>query len=222
MIHAMALLRPFGRRDDPAGDHEREPDARPLSDSSLRAIPEDWLPPEILQQSSSRGQDAADGPSVREWLPRGLPASAPDAPQRRRRSSVHDIPLATQPADRAAADALALHDLQRERDRLQREHELMRRSLAELRGQLAASRPQPSPAAIAPSAPRRLAPGDRVNLNSADVDELVLLPGVGRRAAERIVEYREQHGPFASVQALIKVEGFHADRVKRFLDHVCV
>jgi competence protein ComEA len=64
--------------------------------------------------------------------------------------------------------------------------------------------------AAAPESP----PGT-VNLNTASVDELVTLPGVGRRAAERLVEYREARGPLRSVGALLAVEGFNADRIAR-------
>jgi competence protein ComEA len=45
------------------------------------------------------------------------------------------------------------------------------------------------------------APG-RINLNFASVAELDQLPGVGPVTAQRIVAYREQHGPFSSVDQL--------------------
>src|SRR2546428_13683166 len=35
-----------------------------------------------------------------------------------------------------------------------------------------------------------------ININTADVKELMKLEGVGRRVAEKIVEYRDTHGPF--------------------------
>lgn len=70
----------------------------------------------------------------------------------------------------------------------------------------------PLPAATAPagrsepvqaSAPA----GDTVNINTADVKELMKLEGVGRKVAEKIVEYREQHGRFQKPEELRKVEG---------------
>jgi competence protein ComEA len=54
-----------------------------------------------------------------------------------------------------------------------------------------------------------------VNLNAASVDELTLLPVVGRRAAERIVAYRDGNGGFTSVENLTHVEGFDDSRVAR-------
>jgi competence ComEA-like helix-hairpin-helix protein len=49
--------------------------------------------------------------------------------------------------------------------------------------------------------------GAPVNINTADVKELMKLEGVGRRVAEKIVEYRDTHGPFKKPEELRKVEG---------------
>ncbi|MGB8862071.1 MAG: ComEA family DNA-binding protein [Ilumatobacteraceae bacterium] len=46
-----------------------------------------------------------------------------------------------------------------------------------------------------------------VNLNSATADDLDSLPGVGPSTAAAILAYRDQHGPFASVEALADVRG---------------
>ena len=47
----------------------------------------------------------------------------------------------------------------------------------------------------------------KVDPNTAAVDELVRLPGIGEVLAARIVAYREEHGPFASVDGLLAVSG---------------
>ena len=47
----------------------------------------------------------------------------------------------------------------------------------------------------------------KVNINSADVKELMTLTGVGRKVAEKIVEYRDNHGPFKKADEVRKVEG---------------
>ncbi|MGN6031426.1 MAG: helix-hairpin-helix domain-containing protein [Thermomicrobiales bacterium] len=47
----------------------------------------------------------------------------------------------------------------------------------------------------------------RLNLNTATVAQLEELPGVGKVLAERIVSYRDAHGPFTSVDQLTNVEG---------------
>jgi competence ComEA-like helix-hairpin-helix protein len=48
---------------------------------------------------------------------------------------------------------------------------------------------------------------EKVNINTADVKELMTLTGVGRKVAEKIVEYRDNHGPFKKADELRKVEG---------------
>ncbi|MDY3868166.1 MAG: ComEA family DNA-binding protein [Pyramidobacter sp.] len=48
---------------------------------------------------------------------------------------------------------------------------------------------------------------DYVFINTADEEELQRLPGVGAVIAERIAEYRKTHGPFSSVEDLLKVRG---------------
>jgi competence protein ComEA len=46
-----------------------------------------------------------------------------------------------------------------------------------------------------------------VNINSADKDQLVALPGVGPKTAEAIVAYRKENGNFKSIEELTKVKG---------------
>lgn len=46
-----------------------------------------------------------------------------------------------------------------------------------------------------------------VYVNTATVDELVMLPGVGEAIAERIINYREENGPFASLADLDEISG---------------
>ena len=69
----------------------------------------------------------------------------------------------------------------------------------------------PSPAAAAPpgrSEPvQATATGGPVTITTADVKELMKLEGVGRKVAEKIVEYREDHGRFQKPEEIRKVEG---------------
>jgi ATP-binding cassette subfamily B protein len=59
------------------------------------------------------------------------------------------------------------------------------------------------------------APAPSININEARADELVRLPGVGRRAAARIVAERDRNGPVESVADLTRVERFDEARVRR-------
>jgi competence protein ComEA len=55
--------------------------------------------------------------------------------------------------------------------------------------------------------PMTAAADAKVNINTADVKELMKLQGVGRGLAEKIVQYRDAHGPFKKATDLRKVEG---------------
>jgi competence protein ComEA len=62
-----------------------------------------------------------------------------------------------------------------------------------------------------------------IDLNTATVDELDELPGVGRPAtAAAIVEHRDQHGPFASIDDLTDVSGIGPAKLDAVRDLVRV
>lgn len=46
-----------------------------------------------------------------------------------------------------------------------------------------------------------------LDLNKASFTELLRLPGIGPTLAERIIFYRERHGPFRSLEELLNVRG---------------
>lgn len=46
-----------------------------------------------------------------------------------------------------------------------------------------------------------------VNINTADIDQLTSLPGIGDTLALRIIEYRTEHGAFKSVEDIMQVNG---------------
>ena len=52
----------------------------------------------------------------------------------------------------------------------------------------------------------------KVNINTADLSALMTLKGIGEVYAQRIIDYRTAHGPFTSIDELMKVEGIGTKR----------
>lgn len=61
-----------------------------------------------------------------------------------------------------------------------------------------------------------------LDLNSATVEELDKLPGVGKVLAKRIVDYRASHGGFRSVEELQRVDGIGSRKFQELKDKVRV
>lgn len=59
-----------------------------------------------------------------------------------------------------------------------------------------------------------------VSLSSATLEELDALPGVGPITAQKILDYRTEHGPFASVDDLDAVPGIGPTRIEQLRDLV--
>ena len=54
-----------------------------------------------------------------------------------------------------------------------------------------------------------------ININTASADELEKLPYIGRKTAEKIIQFREENGPFRRVEHVMQVRGVSE---KRFLE----
>ncbi|MGE5249690.1 MAG: helix-hairpin-helix domain-containing protein [Bacteroidota bacterium] len=62
-------------------------------------------------------------------------------------------------------------------------------------------------AGTTPGATPRATPSELVNINTATLEELDRLPGIGPTTAQKIVDYRTQHGPFQRIEDLMNVSG---------------
>ena len=61
-----------------------------------------------------------------------------------------------------------------------------------------------------------------ININTASEGILDTLPGIGPVLARRIVEYREEHGPFRDITDLTLVEGIGPEKIITILDLITV
>ncbi|MCH8845995.1 MAG: helix-hairpin-helix domain-containing protein [Proteobacteria bacterium] len=60
-----------------------------------------------------------------------------------------------------------------------------------------------------------------VNINTADKESLMsAITGVGEKRAEAIIAYREQNGPFKSIEELVEVRGVSASIVEANMDNL--
>ncbi|MEN3183805.1 MAG: ComEA family DNA-binding protein [Atribacterota bacterium] len=59
-----------------------------------------------------------------------------------------------------------------------------------------------------------------VNVNTASQKELESLPGIGEVLAQRIIEYRETHGPFQTPEDLLKVRGIGPKKLEKLRDRI--
>ncbi len=61
-----------------------------------------------------------------------------------------------------------------------------------------------------------------ISINQASSKELEALPGIGAVTAEKIVNYREEHGPFQSKEDIKKVPSIGEGKYKKFSDRITV
>ena len=60
----------------------------------------------------------------------------------------------------------------------------------------------------------------KLDLNKAKLNELILLPGIGKVTGERIIEYRQNNGPFRHIEDLVFKVGLRQSLVDRLSDRL--
>ena len=63
---------------------------------------------------------------------------------------------------------------------------------------------------------------EKVNINTATVEELTQLKKIGPKYAAKIVEYREANGPFAQPEDIIKIKGIGPKTLEANQDRIVV
>jgi len=86
---------------------------------------------------------------------------------------------------------------------------------------------QPASGSVSPAQPQEPAgiptvSDGRININRASHSELMDLPGIGRVLAERIIEYRNAHGPYMRIEDVRNVSGIGERRFDTIKDKITV
>jgi competence protein ComEA len=63
---------------------------------------------------------------------------------------------------------------------------------------------------------------DCIDVNTANWVELDKLPGVGESIAKKIIEYRNAHGPFSTIDDLDQVKGIGPAKLEKMKDRICL
>ena len=62
----------------------------------------------------------------------------------------------------------------------------------------------------------------QININTAGVDQLSKLPGIGKKKAERIISFRKKNGRFRRTREIMKVKGIGEKTFKKFAGRIRV
>lgn len=64
--------------------------------------------------------------------------------------------------------------------------------------------------------------GDLININTASLEELDTLPGIGPTIAQRIIDYREQNAAFSTIEEIMDVSGIGPSTFDNIKDLISV
>ena len=62
----------------------------------------------------------------------------------------------------------------------------------------------------------------KTDLNTASAKKLGKIKAIGRKLAEKIVEFREQHGPFKKLEDLLQIKGLGKKKLEKIKEHIAI
>ncbi len=62
----------------------------------------------------------------------------------------------------------------------------------------------------------------RLSINTSGTEDLVLLPGIGPSLAQRIIDYRTEHGLFQNIEELMNVPGIGQAKYEKLSSQICL
>jgi competence protein ComEA len=72
------------------------------------------------------------------------------------------------------------------------------------------------------AASKRLALGIPIDINRSSMQDLVLVPGIGEKTAEKILEQRNMNGKFSKLDELMLVKGIKEKRFEKLRRYLCI
>ena len=63
---------------------------------------------------------------------------------------------------------------------------------------------------------------DKISINKASLEELITLPGIGEKTAQKIIEYRETYGSFWTIEDLKNVKGIGDKKFEKLKDYISI
>lgn len=63
---------------------------------------------------------------------------------------------------------------------------------------------------------------EKININTADSEELQKLKGIGPSIAERIINYRTSYGDYVTIEEIMEVKGIGEKTFEKIKEYICV